>query len=389
MCCSPTGSGKTAAFLLPILHKLIEAGADSHAGAESQQPQCVIVTPTKELAIQIRVECGWLAKGSLMKWVSAYETDVHVYGYKSFQIRQLQKGCNILICTPGRMLELLDGGKLSFTSLKYLVFDEADRIIGLPDIQRCISDSTIAGTMPPKEDRQVILFSSSFPDEIQFAAQELLSENYLFVTVGGLKRKRAFQEEEEVDDIKKNMRINIQTAKSKLAAKEIEFKRNEENRQREEKLREESLESDMSKIDSTFEKELYELEERRSIAQEEVLKIHNDEMSKLRIEKEYEKNSLAKLKEMEEYLSRKFNDINKEGSAEKTKLDAAISTLKCPACWNTMKPPTKIWMCPFSHIVCESCKAKLVGMVCPSCRVMRVTLRAYMAEEFARSVFIN
>ena len=53
MACAQTGSGKTAAFLLPIIHKIIEGNADSNAGAEKQTPQCVVITPTRELAIQV------------------------------------------------------------------------------------------------------------------------------------------------------------------------------------------------------------------------------------------------------------------------------------------------------------------------------------------------
>jgi len=443
MCCAPTGSGKTAAYLLPILHKLIEARADCHAGAETQTPQCVVITPSKELAIQIKVECGLLAGYSLVKYVSLYET---LPSDKNYEICQLKKGCNILICTPERMICMLDKGQLSFRNLKYLVFDEAHRILGMPlmpDIQRRIKNLTIAGTMPPKGDRQTLIFSSSLPDEIQLAAQEFLCDNYLFVTVavgngpieedrdhstktsmsmGCLKRKREVQEE-EVEDIKgsirKNFIANIQTANSKLAAKEKEFSLNEEKRQREVRQINESQESDIRKIDMKFEKEINELEkiqteqeqklaitetrmaeikQRKQNEKEKVLETKLDEMrilnAKLRKENEYEKDMLVRLKQLADQLARNLKDldlqpINKERSTEKAKLDAAISTLKCPVCWETMKPPTKIWMCAASHIVCEPCKVTLAGRACPTCRVKWVTLRAYMAEEFARSVFSN
>ena len=105
-----TGSGKTAAFLLPILHRLIEEDADSGAG-----PQCIVVTPTRllhlklflyvffsmfafrELAIQIHNEARKFAQGSMMKSVVAYGGTSVFY-----QASQLQRGCNILVATPGR-----------------------------------------------------------------------------------------------------------------------------------------------------------------------------------------------------------------------------------------------------------------------------------------------
>jgi len=178
MACAQTGSGKTAAFLLPIIHKLIEEQADGKAGAACQEPQCVVITPTRELAIQIKDEARKFALGSMIKSVVAYGgTSV------GFQLSTLVKGCNILICTPGRMLDFVDKGKVSFASLKYLVLDEADRMLDMgfmPDIQRCVSNPT----MPKKGDRQTLMFSATFPDEVQRSASDFLTKDYLFVTVG-------------------------------------------------------------------------------------------------------------------------------------------------------------------------------------------------------------
>jgi len=178
MSCAQTGSGKTAAFLLPILHKLMEGQADNHAGEMVQAPQCVVITPTRELAMQIKDEARKFSMGSMMRCVVAYGgTSV------GYQLGQLQKGCNVLICTPGRMMDFVEKGKVSFENLKYLVLDEADRMLDMgfmPDIERAIGHDT----MPAKGERQTLMFSATFPDEIQKTAQEFLTESYLFVTVG-------------------------------------------------------------------------------------------------------------------------------------------------------------------------------------------------------------
>ena len=149
MACAQTGSGKTAAFLLPIIHKLIEAEAESLgcAGLPTQTPQCVVVTPTRELAIQIHNEARKFAQGSLIK-------SVVVYGGTSvnYQSAQMGKGCNILVATPGRLMDYVERGKISFSCLKFLVLDEADRMLDMgfmPDIKRAVETSS----MPDKGER--------------------------------------------------------------------------------------------------------------------------------------------------------------------------------------------------------------------------------------------
>jgi len=178
MACAQTGSGKTASFLLPIISQLIESQADPNTGASVQMPQCVVITPTRELAIQIKDEARRFAMGSMIKPVVAYGgTSV------SYNLTQLRKGCNILICTPGRLLQFVDAGQVSFDSLKYLVLDEADRMLEMgfmPDIKRCMESSS----MPDKKERQTLMFSATFPDSIQETAQEFMGESYIFVTVG-------------------------------------------------------------------------------------------------------------------------------------------------------------------------------------------------------------
>jgi len=177
MACAQTGSGKTAAFLLPIIHKLMETEADAQIGSSSQSPQCIVITPTRELAIQIHNEARKFSQGSMVKSVVTYGgTSVN------YQAAQLSKGCNILVATPGRLMDYVEKGRITFSDLKFLVLDEADRMLDMgfmPDIQKCVENPN----MPEKTSRQTLMFSATFPDDIQQAAQEFLND-YLFLTVG-------------------------------------------------------------------------------------------------------------------------------------------------------------------------------------------------------------
>jgi len=177
MACAQTGSGKTAAFLIPIIHRLISSDADPGVGASSAAPQALVITPTRELAIQIYNEARKFAQGSNMKTVVAYGGTS-----TGFQARKLQQGCNILVATPGRLLDNVEKGRVSFKNLQFFVLDEADRMMDMgfmPEIQKCAEDPN----MPDKGKRQTLMFSATFPDDIQTAAQDFLND-YLFLTVG-------------------------------------------------------------------------------------------------------------------------------------------------------------------------------------------------------------
>jgi len=177
MACAQTGSGKTAAFLLPIIHKLICSNPDPGEGAFSATPQALIITPTRELALQIYNEARKFAQGSTLKTVVSYGGTSTGY-----QARKLQAGCNILVATPGRLGDYVDKGKVNYKNLEFLVLDEADRMLDMgfmPEIQKCVDDPN----MPEKGKRQVLMFSATFPDDIQTAAQDFL-DDYLFLTVG-------------------------------------------------------------------------------------------------------------------------------------------------------------------------------------------------------------
>eukprot|EP00092_Neocalanus_flemingeri_P012470 GFUD01013443.1.p1 GENE.GFUD01013443.1~~GFUD01013443.1.p1 ORF type:complete len:451 (-),score=91.63 GFUD01013443.1:56-1408(-) len=178
MACAQTGSGKTAAFLLPIISKFIETRADGRASEGGRvAPQAVVISPTRELAIQIHDEARKFAGGSSV--ISQV-----VYGGTSVQSQRgmLNRGCNILVATPGRLLDFVERGYVSFQQVQFLVLDEADRMLDMgfmPDIRRCVSNPS----MPPKNQRQTLMFSATFPDEVQRSARDFLNSQ-LFLQVG-------------------------------------------------------------------------------------------------------------------------------------------------------------------------------------------------------------
>ena len=159
------------------INKLICSNDDPGTGAFSASPQALIITPTRELARQRHDEARKFAQGSTIKSVVSYGGTGTGY-----QTRKLHEGGNILVATPGRLLDFVQKGKVSLKNLEFLVIDEADRMMDMgfmPEIQKCIEDPN----MPEKGKRQTLMFSATFPDDIQTAWQDFLHE-YLFLTVG-------------------------------------------------------------------------------------------------------------------------------------------------------------------------------------------------------------
>ena len=141
-------------------------------------PSAVIVAPTRELAIQIKDEARKFAFGSMVRAVVAYGGTS-----TGFQMRQLFSGCHVLIATPGRLMDFVEKGKVTFQNVKYLVLDEADRMLDMgfmPKVREIVS----AASMPAKGERQTLMFSATFPNEVQTLAAEFLADNYLFLSIG-------------------------------------------------------------------------------------------------------------------------------------------------------------------------------------------------------------
>jgi len=155
-----TGTGKTAAFVLPILHRL----AVSHRQGGRRDIKALILVPTRELALQITENIRTFGESLPIRIATIYggvEEDL--------QIRSLQKGVHIVVATPGRLIDLAEKRRLDFRMLEMLVLDEADRMLHmgfLPDIEKIIA------SLPQR--RQTLMFSATFPKEVESLARRFL-----------------------------------------------------------------------------------------------------------------------------------------------------------------------------------------------------------------------
>ncbi|BES91995.1 DEAD/DEAH box helicase [Nesidiocoris tenuis] len=177
MACAQTGSGKTAAFLVPIINDLLDKPTDLVINDCGVEPQVVILSPTRELALQIGQEARKFAHQSILKVTV-------VYGGTSVmhQADMLMRGCHILVATPGRLNDFVNRGRISFGSVRYVVLDEADRMLDMgfqPEMEKMFNNPS----MPPTGSRRTLLFSATFPAEIQRMAGKYLID-YLFLTIG-------------------------------------------------------------------------------------------------------------------------------------------------------------------------------------------------------------
>jgi ATP-dependent RNA helicase DeaD len=154
-----TGTGKTAAFVIPILERLKEH-------QRGMGPQALILVPTRELAVQVRDEVEKLAHGSKAHSVA-------LYGGKPIkgQIEKLKRGADIIIGTPGRVLDHLSRGTLMLGDLTTVVLDEADRMLDIgfrPDIERILRRCP--------QSRQTMLLSATVPPPVEKLAQRYMRE---------------------------------------------------------------------------------------------------------------------------------------------------------------------------------------------------------------------
>ena len=178
MGCAQTGSGKTAAFLIPIVNHLLKGVTASSSRSGPTAPQVVIMSPTRELAIQIKDEARKFCMGSHLRCVVAYGgTSV------SHQGNLLNGGCNILVATPGRLKDFVERRTIDYSAVQYLVLDEADRMLDM-GFKEDILGMVRHHTMPGRSNRKTLMFSATFPPEIQQMASEFMKPTYLFLTVG-------------------------------------------------------------------------------------------------------------------------------------------------------------------------------------------------------------
>jgi ATP-dependent RNA helicase DDX3X len=177
MACAQTGSGKTAGFLFPVIYSILKTGAVAPPAGYSRgaAPVALVLAPTRELASQIYDEAMKFCYCTGIK-------PVVVYGGANIQnqYRELENGADLLVATPGRLVDLIERGCIRLDAIRFLVLDEADRMLDMgfePQIRRIVE-----GENMPAE-RQTFMFSATFPVEIQRLAGDFMKE-YSFLAVG-------------------------------------------------------------------------------------------------------------------------------------------------------------------------------------------------------------
>jgi ATP-dependent RNA helicase RhlE len=166
--CAQTGTGKTAAFALPILHRLASAtagaGTRTRNGRRGGRPRVLVLCPTRELASQIFESFSAYGRNLALR-----HTVVFGGVSQAHQVSDLRAGIDVLVATPGRLLDLIGQGFIDLGAIEVLVLDEADRMLDMgfiPDIRRVVD------RLPSR--RQTLLFSATMPAEIRRLADSIL-----------------------------------------------------------------------------------------------------------------------------------------------------------------------------------------------------------------------
>ena len=157
-----TGTGKTAAFALPIIQNLLDRGS----GHDARRIRALVVTPTRELALQIGESFTAYAQ-----YTSLRNTVIFGGVPQTAQVQAIERGVDVLIATPGRLLDLMDQGVFTLRDIEFFVLDEADRMLDMGfihDIRKIIA------VLPKK--RQSLFFSATMPDNILALSKQILTE---------------------------------------------------------------------------------------------------------------------------------------------------------------------------------------------------------------------
>ena len=166
-----TGTGKTAVFLMSMLQQFLR----SEVKRELNQPFALVLAPTRELAIQIAHDAENLSVYTSLRTVA-------VYGGMDYerQRRLLQAGCDLVVATPGRLIDYLQHRVIDTSALKVLIIDEADRMLDMgfiPDVKRIIN------YLPPREERQTMLFSATLSHDIMALASRWMRPDPVVVEI--------------------------------------------------------------------------------------------------------------------------------------------------------------------------------------------------------------
>lgn len=170
--CAQTGTGKTAAFAIPILQILSEAGLPSKSNGTSRHNRegriikALVLAPTRELAVQVGESLGVYGKYTKLKNTVVYG------GVSQFnQTKKLQQGVDILIATPGRLLDLINQNYIDLSHISMFVLDEADRMLDMGFIHDV---KKIIAKLPSK--RQTLFFSATMPEEVVRLSRTILTD---------------------------------------------------------------------------------------------------------------------------------------------------------------------------------------------------------------------
>lgn len=189
-----TGSGKTLAFLLPAA---VHIAAQERIRPD-EGPIALVLAPTRELVEQIKEES--------VKFLQKIRTGVAYGGApKRMQIQTLRNGCEIVAACPGRLIDFLERGTLNLRRVTYLVLDEADRMLDMgfePQIRKIV--------VQIRPDRQTLMFSATWPKEVQGLARDLCKEDPVHVTIGSTDLKASHNVEQKVEvvsDLQKKQKV--------------------------------------------------------------------------------------------------------------------------------------------------------------------------------------
>ena len=193
MASAPTGTGKTAAFVLPVLQQLLSNRPEKGIG-----PRVLVLTPTRELAKQVADNIYKFTRYVRMNSCS-------IVGGMPYppQIRFLKQRLDFLVATPGRLIDHIEAGRIDFSRLKVLILDEADRMLDMGFVDEV---NRIASLTP--DDRQTLLFSATLEGEIEKVAQRLLKDP-VKVQISGVqvKHEAITQQLHQADDYRHKRKL--------------------------------------------------------------------------------------------------------------------------------------------------------------------------------------